>query len=434
MRTEGDRLDGASLALVGGKGLFVREIEESLLASRIDVAVHSLKDLPAELASGTLPGRAAPARRCRATSSSRARGGGLRELPPGAVVGTSSPRRRALVLAARPDLRVEPLRGNVDTRLRKLESGACDAVILAAAGLRRLGVMPAHAEMLDPEDFIPAVGQGIIAVEARVDDGPTLAALAALDDRTRAPVPRRSERFSVVWAPRATARWPLTPPYWRGERHLRLHGAGGQRGWGRRPARPARRGRRPAAAALGRELADSLLERGAAELAPLRPVAGDPLMASVTRARPLEGRTIVVTRASAQAQRFVSLLTAAGANVLATPTIAIEPPASWAPLDAALDAAGTFTWLVFTSVNGVIMVDRRLTTRRRAWSGLAHARVAAIGPATAEASWSTGCASRSFRANIGPRGWWSGCGRSWPTATACSCRARRRPATSSSGN
>jgi uroporphyrinogen III methyltransferase/synthase len=108
-------------------------------------------------------------------------------------------------------------------------------------------------------------------------------------------------------------------------------------------------------------------------------------MASVTRTRPLEGRTIVVTRASAQAQRFVSLLTAAGANVLATPTIAIESPASWAPLDAALDAAETFTWLVFTSVNGVIMVDRRLTTRRRAWSGFARARVAAIGPATAEA-------------------------------------------------
>ncbi len=108
-------------------------------------------------------------------------------------------------------------------------------------------------------------------------------------------------------------------------------------------------------------------------------------MASVTRARPLEGRTIAVTRASAQAQKFVSLLAAAGASVLETPTIAIEPPASWAPLDAALDAAGSFTWLIFTSVNGVIMVDRRLSTRRLAWTCVAHARVAAIGPATAEA-------------------------------------------------
>jgi uroporphyrinogen III methyltransferase/synthase len=108
-------------------------------------------------------------------------------------------------------------------------------------------------------------------------------------------------------------------------------------------------------------------------------------MASVTRARPLEGRTIAVTRASAQAQKFVSLLAAAGASVLETPTIAIEPPTSWAPLDAALDTAQSFTWLIFTSVNGVIMVDRRLSTRRLAWTCFTHARVAAIGPATAEA-------------------------------------------------
>ena len=108
-------------------------------------------------------------------------------------------------------------------------------------------------------------------------------------------------------------------------------------------------------------------------------------MASVTRARPLEGRTIAVTRASAQAQKFVSLLAAAGASVLETPTIAIEPPTSWAPLDAAVDTAQSFTWLIFTSVNGVIMVDRRLSTRRLAWTCVAHARVAAIGPATAEA-------------------------------------------------
>ena len=121
MRTEGDRLAAASLALVGGKGLFVREIEESLLASRIDVAVHSLKDLPAELAPGLCLAALPPRADARDVLVTRG-GGRLRDLPPGAVVGTSSPRRRALVLAARPDLRVEPLRGNVDTRLRKLES------------------------------------------------------------------------------------------------------------------------------------------------------------------------------------------------------------------------------------------------------------------------------------------------------------------------
>ncbi len=108
-------------------------------------------------------------------------------------------------------------------------------------------------------------------------------------------------------------------------------------------------------------------------------------MASVARLRPLDGRTIVVTRAAAQAQRFVSLLQAAGARVLETPTISIEPPPSWGPLDLALEEARSFTWLAFTSVNGVAMVDRRLTGRRLSWAGFAQTRVAAIGPATAEA-------------------------------------------------
>jgi uroporphyrinogen III methyltransferase / synthase len=121
-------------------------------------------------------------------------------------------------------------------------------------------------------------------------------------------------------------------------------------------------------------------------------------MASMTRARPLDGRSIVVTRAAAQAQRFVRLLEAAGASVLQTPTIAIEPPSSWAPLDAALDAAASFTWLIFTSVNGVIMLDRRLSWRRLTWAPLAHARVAAIGPATADA-----VAEHGLRVEIVPR-------------------------------
>jgi hydroxymethylbilane synthase len=272
MRTEGDRLDGASLALVGGKGLFVREIEEALLASRIDVAVHSLKDLPAELPPGlclaALPPRADP----RDVLVTRG-GGRLRDLAPGAVVGTSSPRRRALVLAARPDLRVEPLRGNVDTRLRKLESAACDAVILAAAGLHRLGVMPAHAEMLDPEDFIPAVGQGIIAVEARVADGPTLAALAALDhcitracaEAERAFLERLGASCNSPLAAHATV-------VAAGE-HLRLTALVASDDGGA-VLRARGEGSVARAAAIGRDLADTLLERGAAEVAPLRPVAG----------------------------------------------------------------------------------------------------------------------------------------------------------------
>ncbi|MGH7418537.1 MAG: hydroxymethylbilane synthase, partial [Candidatus Rokuibacteriota bacterium] len=186
MRTEGDRLAGAALALVGGKGLFVREIEQALLQGTIDVAVHSLKDLPAALPAGLCLGAFPPREDPRDVLVTRT-GGALRDLASGSVVGTSSLRRRALVLAARPDVVVEPLRGNVDTRLAKLESGVCDAVILAAAGLHRLGVVTPHAVALPPDEFIPAVGQGVIAVEARDDDPATLAALADLDDaETRA--------------------------------------------------------------------------------------------------------------------------------------------------------------------------------------------------------------------------------------------------------
>lgn len=121
-------------------------------------------------------------------------------------------------------------------------------------------------------------------------------------------------------------------------------------------------------------------------------------MASVARSRPLEGRTIVVTRAASQSERFVGLLQAAGARVLATPTISIEPPPAWAPLDAALDEAERFAWVIFTSVNGVAMVDRRLTARRLGWTVLGRSRVAAIGPATAEA-----LAEHGLRVEVVPR-------------------------------
>src|SRR5262245_57160213 len=167
MRTEGDRLADATLAAVGGKGLFVREIEEALLRGQIDVAVHSLKDLPAEPPAGLALVAFLPREDARDVLVAL-RSVTLDDLPPGAVIGTSSPRRRGLGLAAGPDLGVEPIRGNVDTRLRKLAAGGFEAVLLAAAGLRRLGLAPAHCAPLDPERFVPAVGQGIIAVEARL--------------------------------------------------------------------------------------------------------------------------------------------------------------------------------------------------------------------------------------------------------------------------
>jgi len=181
VRTTGDAWQG-SLAAVGGKGLFTKELEEALLAGRIDLAVHSMKDVPATLAEGLALG-ATPAREDARDVLVTAGGLALAALPSGARVGTSSLRRRALLLARRPDLRVVALRGNVETRLAKLAARAeLDAIVLAAAGLRRLGLAPAGARVLAPEEMLPAIGQGVLALEIRAGDAAVGAALAPLHD------------------------------------------------------------------------------------------------------------------------------------------------------------------------------------------------------------------------------------------------------------
>jgi len=267
MRTEGDRLAEARLATVGGKGLFVREIEEALLRGDVDVAVHSLKDLPAELPRGL--GLVAFPERADARDVLVARRP-LRfaALPAGAVLGTSSPRRRALALASRPDLNVEPIRGNVDTRLRKLESGDYDAIVLAAAGLARLGLTPPHVEALDPDVFVPAVGQGVLAVEARLDDERTLAALRPLDHQpTR--VGALAER-AFLGRLGASCVTPMAA-------HARLSGdrlvlaALVASEDGRMVLRESADGAPDRAEALGVRVADALLARGAAAVVALRP-------------------------------------------------------------------------------------------------------------------------------------------------------------------
>jgi len=181
IRTSGDRLAQVALADFGGKALFVKEIEEALLAGQVDVGVHSLKDMPATLPAGLILA-AFPAREDPADVLLTRGPGGWDGLPPGARVGTSSLRRRALVLARRPDLRPEPIRGNVETRIEKLTAGSCDATILAAAGLRRLGLAPPNLTALPVAEFVPAVGQGILAIEAREADREVLELLGRLDD------------------------------------------------------------------------------------------------------------------------------------------------------------------------------------------------------------------------------------------------------------
>jgi hydroxymethylbilane synthase len=195
IRTTGDRVTGP-LAAAGGKGLFVKEIEEALTADRVDVGVHSMKDLPGRLADGLVVG-AVPFRADPRDVLIARDGAGLAELPHGARVGTASPRRRALLLARRPDLDVRLLRGNVDTRLRKWRDGELDAVVLAAAGLARLSLTPPEARPLAIDEFLPAVGQGAIALECRADDAETRALLAAVDDPVAATATAAERAFLV---------------------------------------------------------------------------------------------------------------------------------------------------------------------------------------------------------------------------------------------
>ncbi|MCW5836243.1 MAG: hydroxymethylbilane synthase, partial [Labilithrix sp.] len=181
--TTGDRIQDRPLSEVGGKGLFVKEIEEALLERRADIAVHSIKDVPATLPDG-LAIACIPLREDPRDVLVAPRHGTLAALPAGARIGTSSLRRAANVLAARPDLVIVPLRGNVDTRLRKVDAGEADGIILARAGLVRLGLGDRATEVLSPEVSLPAVGQGALGIEARVDDAATRALLASLADTT----------------------------------------------------------------------------------------------------------------------------------------------------------------------------------------------------------------------------------------------------------
>ncbi|HWF09331.1 MAG TPA: hydroxymethylbilane synthase [Bryobacteraceae bacterium] len=184
IKTTGDRIQDAPLNKIGGKGLFTKEIEEALLDRRIDLAVHSMKDLPTELPKGltlaAIPQRAEP--------YDAIVGGKLRNLKVGAIVGTSSLRRIAQLKRLRPDLNIRPIRGNIDTRINKVERGEYDAIVLAAAGLQRLGWGEIISESFRPDIMCPAVGQGALAIET-LESGAGYDAAAPLDDPwTRLPV------------------------------------------------------------------------------------------------------------------------------------------------------------------------------------------------------------------------------------------------------
>lgn len=181
MTTRGDQILDSPLAKIGGKGLFVKELEQGMLEGRADLAVHSMKDVPVELPDGlhltVVMARAEPLDAFVSNDFAT-----LDALPPGAVVGTSSLRRQCQLLARRPDLEIRSLRGNVNTRLTKLDAGDYDAIILAGAGLARLGFEARIRHLLSPEQSLPAIGQGAVGIECRTDDAQLNALLAPLND------------------------------------------------------------------------------------------------------------------------------------------------------------------------------------------------------------------------------------------------------------
>lgn len=260
--TAGDRRSEGRLASVGGKGLFLKEIEEALLAGTIDFAVHSMKDVPAELPRG-LALAGVPVRADPRDALVEGGGRGLAELPRGARVGTASTRRRAQLLARRPDLDVRVLRGNVQTRLRKRAAGEFDVLVLACAGLGRLGLRDLDVVVLEPETLLPAVGQGALALEHRAEDAAIAERLAAVTDATATATVAAERGFLVALGGDCTT--PLAAhavvqgdEVWLRAEVLDPDGTRTLSEEGRAPVGDG--------AALGRRLAASLLERGAGAL------------------------------------------------------------------------------------------------------------------------------------------------------------------------
>jgi len=262
MTTEGDRNLGTSLAKIGGKGLFVKELEDAIRDGRADIAVHSLKDVPMNLpddfALAAVTARADPRD---ALVSNRYQT--LAALPRGARVGTSSLRRESQLRAQFPHFSIEPLRGNVQTRLRKLDEGQYDAIILAAAGLKRLGLDSRIAAILTPEELLPAVGQGALGIECLAARTDLIAMLAPLNDTATLACVSAERALSRALA--GSCNVPIAGFAESSGDRLRLRAYVGAPD-GTRHVRGEREGAANAAEALGAALADELRARGAAEI------------------------------------------------------------------------------------------------------------------------------------------------------------------------
>lgn len=375
IKTSGDKDQTRPLAEIGGLGVFTKEIENALLAREIDIAVHSLKDLPTETAPGLTIAAIMEREDPRDCLVSRHRVG-LRGLPPGARVGTSSARRGAQVLSLRPDVTIVPLRGNVDTRMHKAQTEEYDAIIIAAAGLIRLSRGSEITEYLPVDLVLPDPGQGALAVEIRSDDKELLTFVSRLDDpATRAAAAAERAFLSELGG---GCRMPIGAhaQVAAGQVHLRGMVASLD---GRKMVRGEESGDAADAERLGSALARRLLKEGAAEiLAPDKRSLGEPKA-------PLGGRRILVTRSAEQAGSLSAKISALGAEPIEFPVIGYAAMQDSRDLDTALARPNEFNWIVFTSANGVRAVKERLVALGVSASTLTNVKLAAIGPATASA-------------------------------------------------
>jgi hydroxymethylbilane synthase len=365
VETEGDRRarDTAS-----GEGTFVAAIERALLAGRVDIAIHSAKDIPTaedpRLRIAAYLPRADPrdALVVRASAALRR----LDDLPPGSRVGTDSPRRTGFLLARRPDLAVHPLHGNVDSRLSRLDAGETDALVLACAGLDRMGLGHRIAERLEPDLVPPAPGQGAIAVQIRHDDARLLALLAAIDDRsTRLAV--EAER-AFLSASGGGCRAPIGALAMIAGNELDLLG-GYANPDGSDTIVSRRRGPAAAGHDLGRDLAAELDARGR-----IRTTVGP---AGRRTSGPV-GRRVLVTRAIQQADQLLSALRDVGLDPIPVPTIAVEFAPPHGDLDAAVGLLQAYDWVVITSANGaraILKAAERILTELGALSWAALGQV-----------------------------------------------------------
>ena len=376
IETRGDKILDVALSKVGGKGLFVKELEVALLEGRVDLCVHSTKDMPAELPEGlglmAFPPRADP--RDAFVMGGK---GGIQGLPYGARVGTSSLRRQAQLLALRPDLEIVSVRGNIQTRMKKAQEMDLACVVLACAGIERMANEDRIGHRLHPDEMLPAAGQGILSIEARVKDERILQLIKPLDDPSARRAVTAERQFLKVLG--GGCQVPIGAYATEEQGVLTLRGLVGQPD-GTMLVRAVTQGPADEAHSLGQELGERVLGTGGRQI--LTSIGLGDSTSEVSSGR-MKGRQVLVARDDAPDDPISLALQSAGAHVLGLPLMELDAPEDGAPLEAAVRHLENYDVIAFTSVAGV---ERFMDRLRAAGCDLrrvnASALFAAVGPAT----------------------------------------------------